>query len=140
VVSVQVQFNGTEEVVEYKLIPNDWYEAEITNLKEKISGAGNEMLEVEFTVVSGQCKNSKVWTHLVPVGKGLYGIRRFVEACGVEWSKDNPTVIDESYIGRFIKIEVTTDIWNEKEKNKIKFGGFERLEGYADEIAGGRPF
>jgi hypothetical protein len=123
----------------FDLIPNDWYEAEVTKVRDKISKAGNQMVEVEFEITSGEYERRKQWVNLVPFGKGLYNCRRFVEACGTEWVKNQNLKIDDSYVGRPINIEVTTDNYLGEEKNKIKFGGFEKTEATAI-MAGGAPF
>ena len=123
----------------FDLIPNEWYEVEVTSVRDKISKAGNEMVEVEFVITSGEFERRKLWTNLVPMGKGLYNCRRFVEACGTEWVQNQNLQIDESYVGRMLKVEVTTDSWQGEDKNKIKFGGFEKLDESAV-TTGGVPF
>ena len=135
---MDVKFDGTEETG-FNLIPNDWYEAEVTSIREKISKAGNEMVEVEFVIASGKYERRKLWTNLVPMGRGLYNCRRFIEACGTEWEKNKNLQIDDSYQGRMIKVEVTTKTWEEKERNEIKFGGYEKLDESAV-AKGGVPF
>ena len=123
----------------FDLIPNEWYEVEVVSVRDKISKAGNEMVEVEFAVTSGEFERRKLWTNLVPFGKGLYNCRRFVEACGTEWVKNQNLQIYDSYVGRALKVEVTTDSYQGEDKNKIKFGGFEKTEATAI-MAGGKPF
>ena len=136
---MEVKFNGTEENTGFDVMPNGRYEAEVISLVEKISKAGNEMTEVCFEIVTSEGARRLLWTYLVPNPKGLFACRRFVEACGMEWEKDTPLQIDESYKGSMIALDVTSEMYEGTRKNKVKFAGFNKLEG-SGVVKGGVPF
>ena len=136
---MEVKFNGTEENTGFDVMPNGRYEAEGISIVEKISNAGNQMTEVCFEITTAEGARRLLWSYLVPSSKGLFACRRFIEACGTEWEKDIPLQIDESYKGSMIALDVTTELYEGVKKNKVKYAGFNKLEG-SGVVKGGVPF
>jgi hypothetical protein len=137
---VQVTFSGNEKGgTSFAVAPAGRYMVSVYDVEETISSKNDPMIKITFEIVGGEHEGNRIWNYLVLNDKGLYNARRCIEALGVEWTKDQPLEIGNNLVGRQCEADVKIELYNEKEKNAIKYGCYYPTEATAI-MQGGLPF
>ena len=123
----------------FDVAPAGRYLANVYDAEEMTSAKGDPMIKMIWEISSGDHEGTRIWNYLVLNDKGLYNVRKCIEALGIEWSKDKPVEVGNNLVGRECEIDVKIEIYQEKEKNAIKFGGYHATEA-TNIMRGGVPF
>ena len=123
----------------FEVAPAGRYQASVYDAEEMTSSKGDPMIKMIFEIASGDYEGTRIWNYLVLNDKGLYSVRRCIEALGLEWTKGQPVEVGNNLIGRECEIDVKIECYQDKDKNAIKFGGYHALES-TKIMQGGVPF
>jgi hypothetical protein len=123
----------------FDVAPAGRYMANVYDAEETTSQKGDPMIKMVWEISNGDHEGTRIWNYLVLNEKGMYNVRQCIEALGVEWVKGQPLEIGNNLVGRTCEIDVKIDLYQGKEKNAIKFGGYHATEA-TKIMAGGIPF
>jgi len=137
---MQVTFTGEEKGGgSFDVAPAGRYLVNVYDAEETESAKGNPMIKIVWEISSGEHAGKRIWNYLVLNDKGMYNARKCIDALGVQWSKGEPLEIGNNLVGRECEADVNIQIYQEKEKNGIKFGGYHKTEAM-EIMKGGIPF
>ena len=133
-------FTGNEKGgTSFDVAPAGRYLAHVYDAEEMTSSKGDEMIKVIWQIADGDHEGTRIWDYLVLNDKGLYNVRKCVEALGIEWVKNQPLEIGNNLVDRSCEVDVKIELYQEKEKNAIKFGGYHATDA-TQIMKGGVPF
>ena len=133
-------FTGNEKGgTSFDVAPAGRYMVSVYDAEEMTSSKGDAMIKVIFEIASGDHEGLRIWNYLVLNDKGLYNVRKCIEALGLEWVKGEPLEIGNNLVGRECEVDVKIELYQEKEKIAIKFGGYHATEA-TNIMKGGVPF
>ena len=102
-----VTFSGEEKSGGvFEVAPAGRYKASVYDAEEMTSSKGDPMIKMIFEIASGDYEGTRIWNYLVLNDKGLYSVRRCIEALGLEWTKGQPVEVGNNLIGRECEIDV----------------------------------
>jgi hypothetical protein len=137
---MEVIFTGEEKGGgTFEVAPAGRYLVNVYDAEETESAKGNPMIKIIWEISSGEHEGKRIWNYLVLNDKGMYNARKCIDALGVQWSKGQPLEIGNNLVGRECEADVNIQIYQEKEKNGIKFGGYHKTESM-NIMEGGIPF
>jgi len=135
-----LKFTGEEKSGgTYQVAPPDRYLAVVHDAIEQTSSKGDPMLKLTWEITSGDHEGTRIWNYLVLNEKGMYCVRKCIEALGVEWTKGQALEVGENLVGRQCEIDVKIELYQGQEKNAVKFGGYHASES-TKIMQGGIPF
>jgi hypothetical protein len=90
----------------FETLPKGVYDFYVFEMKEGISQAGNEKMDVTLKVADGEYKGRQVWTNLTFVETAMFKIREFLIACGADVPKKAIDIDFSKCIGKKVRAEV----------------------------------
>jgi hypothetical protein len=90
----------------FETLPKGVYDFYVFEMKEGLSQAGNEKMDVILKVADGEHKGRQVWSNLTFVETAMFKIREFLIACGAEVPKKAVDIDFSKCIGKKIRAEV----------------------------------
>ena len=133
-------FTGEEKGgTTFTVAPPGRYQASVYDAEELESSKGDPMIKVIWEIASGDHEGTRIWNYLVLNEKGLYNVRKCIEALGIEWVKGQPLEIGNNLVGRECEVDIKIGQYLQQDKNEIKFGGYHALES-TKIMKGGVPF
>ena len=123
--AIKIDWNKVEDSIEFKVIPEGDYDAEIVDVKEKTTKNDDEMWSIKFQILNGDYKGSFVSTNLVFNEKGLSNAKKlFSTLFGIKIPKaiESTDIMNEK-----CRIAVTIGEYNGKKTNNIPFAGFSEI-------------
>jgi hypothetical protein len=137
---MEVIFTGEEKGGKsFTVAPAGRYLVNVFDAEETVSAKGNSCIKIVWEISGGEHQGTRIWNYLVLNDGGKYNARKCVEALGVPWVKGEPLTIGRNLVGRECEADVTIEIYQEKEKNAIKQGGYHKTEAM-EIMGGGLPF
>lgn len=109
------------ELNNFKLLPRGEYYFEVIKAKDRVSSAGNEMIELELDVYADDGKKSRVFDYLLEIV--AYKLKHFCQAVGLSNEYDIGNLSADMCIGRSgrCKVEIKHDKTGEySDKNIIR--------------------
>lgn len=109
------------ELNNFELLPRGEYDFEVIKAKDKVSSAGNEMIELELDVYADDGKKSRVFDYLLEIV--AYKLKHFCQAVGLSNEYDIGNLSADMCIGRSgrCKVEIKHDKTGEySDKNIIR--------------------
>jgi hypothetical protein len=133
-----VDFTDVDNGGGFTPISKGEHEAYVFEMEAATSQAGNEMLKVTFKIANGDDKGKTVWHYLVFTKKAMFKIKEFVVACGDTKSYAGEEIDFDVYKGKKVILDITHEIYNEKDKAVIK--EIKSCEDNDAEVETDRPF
>lgn len=93
------------------------YEAAVESVKEKVSKAGNDMLEVVFKVFNG-ASEQLVWDY-ISNPKTLFKLKKIARAFGREQEFDAGEFNLEQHVGQVLTVELSIESDDFGDKNRV---------------------
>ena len=135
-----VTFTGEEKSGSaFAVAPAGRYQASVYDAEEMTSSKGDQMFKVTWEIISGEHEGLRIFDYLVLNERGLYSVRKCVEALGVDWVKGQPSEIGNNLVGRECEVDVKIGQYQDKDKNEIKWAGYHAMES-TKIMKGGLPF
>lgn len=92
-----------------ELIPDGWYEAEITEAKEETAkSSGNSMLNLTLKVYKPDGSHVMVWDYLVFTDKALWKVAECADACGAGDAYDRGELSGDMLVGNVVQVKIAT--------------------------------
>lgn len=87
-------------------VPIGLYVARITDIEQRESAAGNDMIAVIYEIASGEWKGRNLWDYVVLTDNAAWKLRQFLEAIGAvaDGKKQKGTLELESLIGTLVQV------------------------------------
>lgn len=111
----KLDFTGVES---YTKASEGIHTAKVTEILEKTSQGGDDMLQFKFEIIKGDDKGSAVFESFVLTDKALWKFKAFLQAIGMK--ADGKLKIDlDKLIGKICDIEVFWEEYNGQTRAKI---------------------
>lgn len=113
--TVKVDMTGVET---YTKASEGIHTARVSEIEDKVSQGGDQMLQFTFEIIKGEDKGYKVFDNFVLTDKALWKLKSFLQAIGMK--ADGKLKIDlDKLIGKTCDIEVFWDEYNGQTRSKI---------------------
>lgn len=113
--TVKVDMTGVET---YTKASEGIHTAKVSEIEDKVSQGGDQMLQFTFEIIKGEDKGCKVFDNFVLTDKALWKLKSFLQAIGMK--ADGKLKIDlDKLIGKTCDIEVFWDEYNGQTRSKI---------------------
>jgi hypothetical protein len=99
-------------------LPEGDYIVKVTNVTEKVSQSGNDLLNMEYTVVAGDDDGRRVFDNFVLTEKSLWRFKQFLTTVGIK-AVGKESIDTNDIIGKVLMISVGIDEYNGVERNKV---------------------
>ena len=107
----------TKEESGFEAIPAGNYEVKVVEAQEKTSKAGHKKIALVFEVTGAESAGRKLFHDLSELPQALWKLKKFLDACGVEYDEDG--FATEDILGSDLEVVVVQEIYNEKPTNKV---------------------
>lgn len=119
---VTLDFNLEDVKDSFELLPTDAYEAKITKQELKKSAAGNNMIAIEWTVLTGDFAGRKVFDNIVLMEATAWKVKQYAELIGLE---SGSTLDPELFMGVEAILGIVCRDQTAKEKDQAKAKGYD---------------
>ena len=112
---MKVDFTGVES---YQRVSEGIHRAKISEIQEKTSQGGDQMLQVAFEVIKGDDKGNKVFDSLVLTDKALWKFKSLLQVLNMKC--EGKVAVDlDNMIGKVLDINVIHEEYNGVTRAKI---------------------
>lgn len=115
----EVNYSGVDEAMEFEPLPENVYPVEIEKVEEKQTRNGDPLIRIRYKVVSGKCKNRKLFDQVVLFqgdAKGAGITKHFLHVIGEPYEGEFE-IEPDNWIGKQLNVKVIVD--SEYNNNKI---------------------
>jgi len=94
------------------------HQVKLKKVEEKVASSGNEMLSMQFEVVSGVSTGATLYDNFVLTDKALWKLKSFLEIVGMK--ADGRVALDtDKLVGKKCLVEVGHEEYNGKQQSRI---------------------
>lgn len=112
--------NDFGESKAFTLIPDGQYEANVYEVKMKMSTTGNQMISWNFSIVEGPAKGRRVFANTSLVKKALWKLREVLEGLKYPIPEHKFAIDFDELVGRPCILEVTHEVGTDgKDRNVV---------------------
>lgn len=124
-----VDMGTIEDAAEFGVVPNGKYLCEVIECVASETAKGNEMWNITMKIVGGKFNNRRIWDRVVfAEGKAMSRMKLVTTRLGI--AKDfKGNLRPDMLMGRRANVTVETEEYDGKERNKVTFDGYEKIEG-----------
>jgi hypothetical protein len=84
-----------------------WHLGQISEAVEKISQAGNDMMQLTILVAGPNGKPRTIWDYLTPFGRGVLKFRHAAIAVGAAAQYDAGNISPDDFVGRSVQVKLS---------------------------------
>lgn len=130
---VRVDFTGVES---YGLVPGGKYAAKAVSAEVNTNGQGNDQIKVNFEIIKGELKGSRIMNFFVLVDSALWKLKEYMNSIGLK--TDGKIAIDcDKFLNKTCEIVVNEEEYEGTTRsritNYIKLTGKDAAKKDADE-------
>ena len=128
----EVNWDDVDEFDDFTPIPEGRYLCEAVDVEERFTKGGDEMWNVRWEVLEGECKGRTIFDNIVWSEKAKKRVKMIFKRLGLNTSgSDNPS--SSIIIGKQIYIDTTiedyeTDEGQTKQRNIVPYAGYIALD------------
>ena len=127
----EVNWDDAEDFDDFTPVPEGTYLCEAVDVEEKLSSGGNEMWNVRWEIIEGDCKGRIVFDNIVFSPKAMKRVKMIFKRLGLNTSGvDNP--LPSNIIGKQIYVNVNIEDYESdngitKQRNIVPYAGYTAL-------------
>lgn len=137
----RIDFSTVEDAKDFTPLPEGEYLCRVDNVKEALTGAGDEMWKLRMAVVEGEHKGRYIFDNLVFSEKALKRAKFVCRCLGIDVSGEVDLTPD-MIVGKQANVRVELEEYQddegrEKKRNRVPFAGYEKPDDETEEPTGG---
>lgn len=135
---IKVDFTGVTTEGGGRLLPEEQFKFEVKDVEQEVGAdSGEPYLKMTFEVVDGEFEGTKAWDNMTLQPQGLWKLRGFMEAAGLETVDGEMDIDPDELIGLVVLGNVIHEKYKNKDKHRID--SYESVDGPAAEAETDAP-